>query len=136
MLSLTNFREQYPALSSISDTLVLLAIDKAYATISRYVPSTVLGVRAQAAIDGVASVLARAYVVENQAFGDEHPIAREQKEALNWLSMVATGKAQLPTDPPDANTAPATSQEVTVSGGFATNSAKKVFNSSFIGSIA
>ncbi len=136
MLSLTNFRDQYPALSSISDSLVLLAIDKAYATIGRYVPNTVFGVRAQASIDGVASVLARAYVVENQAFGDEHPIVREQKEALNWLNMVATGKAQLPTDPSDASTSTPLSSEVIVSGGFATNSAKKVFNSAFLSGIA
>lgn len=128
MISTTLLRSAFAELLNKDESKLQLALDRAYATISRYVQTPVAGVAANNALDNIALSLARAYVNDTNALGDEHPVVRDSKEALNWLSLVATGKAFLPKDA-DGSVATDTTD---IGGIVLVASPDKVFNASVL----
>lgn len=83
----------------LDDAQLDQAIARAIGTVSRYLPSTPdPATPAGLAVSKVTLTLARAYAHDEQAFGDDHPVVREMREALSWLKMVAQGHIPLFTE--------------------------------------
>lgn len=128
MIDTTLLRNAFAELLNKDEAKLQLALDRAYATISRYVQTPVTGVAANNALDNIALSLARAYVNDTNALGDEHPVVRDSKEALNWLSLVATGKAFLPKDADNS----ASTDTTSTGGGLVVASSGKAFSDSLL----
>lgn len=126
MIVIADLKAAFSELSNQTDSKIQAAINRAYATVSRYIAPADYGTLALAAIDNAVLPIARAYIADVNALGDEHPVVRDLNESVNWLKMVASGKAFLPTEPT------VNESQAPVIGAFCVASSAKVFNNSVL----
>lgn len=126
MIAIADLKAAFSELSNQRDEKIQAAINRAYATVSRYIAPADFGALAIAAIDNAALPIARAYIADVNALGAEHPVVRDLDEAIVWLKMVARGKAFLPTEPVS------TEHQAPVMGAFGVSSGSKVFNNAVL----
>lgn len=92
-------REHYGAdeFDTYDDVQITAAIDRARATVSRYVPDWPTdGTQAADLLDDCVIKGARAYVHDELRFPPEDPVIRDWQETLSWLRRVGSGQIRLP----------------------------------------